>query len=246
MRYVFVLIGFFAAFATPAAQALEMPRPIAVVYRGEAGCEGCSEAVGEMLEKSKFRFKVIYAGPREAVQVNDETLEGAIVYAQPGGGDDTELALSKLGPGAVAAVRSFVARGGRYLGICMGAYLAGSPGFALIDGVPLQYWGRPGALVADYKGTVTPVVWGGKQRFVYYESGSTVVFRPTAKNVQVLASYPNKDVAVSITPFGRGKVALSGPHPEADKSWYESQGLVNPDGYKTDLGEDLIAAMMTP
>lgn len=244
MRYVFVLLGFFSAAAT--AEALEMPQPVAVVYRGEAGCEGCSEAVGEMLEKSKFRFKVVYAGPSEAVQVNDETLRAAIVYAQPGGGDDTELALSKLGPGAVAAVRSFVARGGRYLGICMGAYLAGSPGFALIDGTPLQYWGRPGALVADYKGTVTPVVWGGKQRFVYYESGSTVVFRPTAKNVEVLASYPNKDVAVSISPFGKGKVALSGPHPEADRSWYESQGLVNPDGYRTDLGEDLIAAMMTP
>lgn len=246
MRYVFVLLALVPAFGAESAAALEMPQPVAVVYRGEAGCDGCSEAVGEMLERSKFRFKVVYAGPREAVQVNDETLRGAIVYAQPGGGDDTELALSKLGPGAVAAVRAFVARGGRYLGICMGAYLAGSPGFSLIDGVPLQYWGRPGALVADYKGTVTPVLWGGRQRHVYYESGSTVVFRPTAKNVQVLASYPNKDVAVSVSPFGKGKVALSGPHPEADRIWYESQGLVNPDGYGTDLGEDLIAAMMTP
>ncbi|WP_276607478.1 hypothetical protein [Streptomyces sp. A1499] len=33
---------------------------------------------------------------------------------------------------------------------------------------------------------------------------------------------------------------MSGPHPEADESWYADKGLHNPDGIRLDLAHELI------
>jgi hypothetical protein len=49
---------------------------------------------------------------------------------------------------------------------------------------------------------------------------------------------------VLVTKYGEGKVGVSGPHPEADYSWYEDEGLENPDGYSTDMIYELITATM--
>ncbi len=82
--------------------------PLALVYRGPAGCQGCSEAVAAILETSKYQFRVEYVGPNEPLQLNAETLKHAILYAQPGGGDDVPHAAQSIGAEGLAAVRDFV------------------------------------------------------------------------------------------------------------------------------------------
>ena len=59
---------------------------IALVYRGPASVEGCPEAVAELLEESRWGFDVRYVGPREKVHLGQSALDGAALYAQPGGG----------------------------------------------------------------------------------------------------------------------------------------------------------------
>lgn len=218
--------------------------PLALVYRGPAGCQGCSEAVAAVLETSKYQFRVEYVGPNEPLQLNAETLKHAILYAQPGGGDDVPRAAQSIGAEGLAAVRDFVGNGGRYLGICMGAYLASDAGFGIVDGQAVSYVGRPGSLVEHDEDTVTPVYWRNEERWVYYQSGSTILFSSTAQGVDVLARYPNNDIAASVSSFGAGRVGLVGPHPEADASWYDAAGLVDPDGHTIELAQDLLAATM--
>ena len=61
--------------------------PKALVYRGPASCEGCPEAVAELLESSPLKFQVSFAGPTEDIDIDEHTLKGVQVYAHPGGGD---------------------------------------------------------------------------------------------------------------------------------------------------------------
>ncbi|WP_240498141.1 hypothetical protein [Williamsia sp. 1135] len=59
-------------------------------------------------------------------------------------------------------------------------------------------------------------------------------------NAEVLATYPNGIAAVMVAPYGQGKVGVSGPHPEADQSWYDEADLENPDRIRTDIAYELI------
>lgn len=58
----------------------------ALVYRGPASCEGCSESVGALLESSPTKINVTYVGPKEDVDITAQTLSQADIYAHPGGG----------------------------------------------------------------------------------------------------------------------------------------------------------------
>lgn len=214
-------------------------RPLALIYRGPAGCDGCSEAMAKVLAGSRYKFRVEYVGPKDK-PISADILSRAALYVQPGGGDDAVAAAKSIGKDSIGAVRDFVHRGGRYLGHCMGAYLAGSPGFELIAGSPESYVGRPGSLVKNEDDTVTPVIWRGKKRWVYFQDGTVL----PKNGATVLAVYPNHDIAAAVYSFGNGRVGLVGPHPEADQSWYDEFHLKDPDGLDVDLARDLLDSTM--
>lgn len=129
-----------------------------------------------------------------------------------------------------APLQGFVARGGHYLGFCLGAYLAGrSPGFALLPpgADATDEVARPGAEVASEADAVVRVDWtfvsGRTQRgrWLYFQDGAVVKGVEDGRDgARVLARYSrNGDVAASVTAYGRGRVALVGPHPEATQKW---------------------------
>lgn len=78
-----------AAIATAAAaggSASQQQQPRALVYRGPAACDGCPEAVAGLLASFPPRgFGVAFAGPGEAVDVDEASLAGVDVFAFPGG-----------------------------------------------------------------------------------------------------------------------------------------------------------------
>ncbi|WP_235980642.1 hypothetical protein [Streptomyces albidus (ex Kaewkla and Franco 2022)] len=131
--------------------------------------------------------------------------------------------------------------GGRYLGFCMGGYLAGrDPGFGLLPGDTGAYTATRGASVRTADDTVITVRWRGRQRHVYFQDGPYFALEKAADST-VLATYGNGRAAAVVVPYGAGKVGVVGPHPEADRSWYEDAGLTNPEGVRFDLGHDLVA-----
>ena len=115
-------------FGRMAAQAPSGPsgrRPVALVYRGPAACDGCAEAAANLLGRQRQHFVVRYIGPRERVQFSAQTLARAQLYVQPGGNDDLDQAWRQLleEPGFTPGlIPDFVRGGGRYLGLCMGGY----------------------------------------------------------------------------------------------------------------------------
>ncbi len=219
--------------------------PLALVYRGRAARpDGCSTAVAALLRSSPRRFDVRYVGPREDLPLTPHVLARAVLYAQPGGGE-LDRAYRHMRPYA-ATIREFVATGGRYLGFCLGGYLAGAtPGFGLLPGDTDQYIATRGATVVSTRDTLVRVRWRGHPRQLYFQDGPTFLLAPGATGAAVLARYPNDEIAALTVPFGAGIVGVVGPHPEATHDWYRDTGLVGPDGLDTDLGHDLIEAVMS-
>lgn len=222
-------------------------RPIALVYRGPAGCDGCSESVGAVLQSSKWNFDVRYVGPGEALQITAATLATATVYAQPGGDPSVDDAWTMMKADA-PAIAAFVQAGGHYLGFCEGGYLAGkTPGFALLPGDTDSYITSKGASVTTDIDTVIPIMWRGQTRTVYFQDGPQFILDPgatTTGGATVLATYTNGEIAALAAPYGAGKVGVTGPHPEADDTWYAAFHLTDPDGLDADLAHDLIDTVM--
>ncbi|MFJ6215196.1 BPL-N domain-containing protein [Streptomyces sp. NPDC092296] len=230
------------AFGTRSAPApITEGRPLALVYRGPASLPGCPEAVAALLAAGRWDLDVRYTGPREALPLSAESLAHASVYAQPGGGELSDAYRHLRRQRDV--IRDYVQGGGRYLGFCLGGYLAGAtPGFGLLPGDTDQYIASPGATVDHENDTLVEVEWRGRPRTLFFQDGPYFVLDEAA-DVKILASYPNGSPAALVTRFGAGLVGVVGPHPEATDDWYTDTGL--PVQHTRDLGLDLAGAVLT-
>ncbi len=222
-------------------------RALALVHRGPATLPGCPEAVASLLRESRPDLDVRYVGPREDLALTADVLAGAVLYAQPGGGT-LRRGWRKMRRHR-EELRGWVSGGGRYVGFCLGAYLAGeSPGFGLLPGDTDQYVATEGAQLDHTDDAVVAVDWGGRRRAVFAQDPTTFVLDERAgPDTTVLARYPNRAPAALVAPYGAGRVGVVGPHPEATADWFADAGLPVPadgggdgDGLARDLARDLV------
>jgi hypothetical protein len=215
------------------------PRPLALIYRGPAGCPGCAEAVAALLRRAPAPYRTEYCGPDEPLPLSAATLARASLYAQPGGGDDLDAAWMAMDPFA-DTLRRWIRDGGNYVGFCMGGFLAGSdPGFGILPGDSGDYISSSGATVHDEGDALVTVRWGNQERRIYFQGGPYFTVSNISK-ATVLATYTNGLIAAMVASYGDGRVGVTGPHPEAPRSWYREAGLTVPDPMPLDLGYDLV------
>lgn len=219
-----------------------MNPPLALVYRGKAASPGCPEAAARLLTRSPLGFRIAYVGEREQHRLTTDVLAQASLYVQPGGGElkPAWRHLRRYAP----AIQTYVAGGGRYLGFCLGGYLAGhAPGFALLEHDTDQYIATKRAEVRDERATTVEVTWGGQRRRLYFQDGC---FFTPGPHTEVVATYRNGRAAAVVSPYGAGRVAAVGPHPEATDDWFRDDDLPPATPPTVDLGLDLIARVMRP
>ncbi|OAA76605.1 biotin protein ligase [Akanthomyces lecanii RCEF 1005] len=229
-------------------------RPGAFVYRGPKDDPDLSKAVGELLESSPRKFTVKYVGPDD---ITADSLKSVKLFAFPGGPDVDDL-WEELEPVA-QDIRDFVANGGRYLGFCLGAYIAGhSPGLGLLPGgtqISAES-DEKDAQVKDDRDTMIQVNWSfssganagktAENRWVYFQEGSVVKNFVENGTSHVLARYSSTGhVAATLNKYGQGWVGTTGPHPEANQLWFDVVKLNATDGLQFDIGHDLIEATMS-
>ena len=148
---------------------------------------------------------------------NLATLKKYDMIAFPGGIGDASSYDKFFRRKAQNAVADYVANGGKYLGICMGAYWAGSHYFDILDGVDaVQYIKQPTANIKRSYGTVADIVWNDKPTNMYFYDGCAFV-GDTSK-FKTIARYDN-GVAMAII---QRNIALIGCHPESLEYWYEA------------------------
>ncbi len=220
---------------------------VAAVYRGRPGCSDCAEAAAELLQRALPRLKIVYVGPRETQPLNREILSQAQIYVQPGG-DESVREGAILMRRYASDIRYFVQQGGRYLGICMGGYLAGSnPGFELLqDSESERYVGSENSKVDDDSNTLVKMTWRNLSFPIFFQDGPFFFFRHDPNpGTQILARYAhNQAVAAMISTYGLGKVGVIGPHPEAPEAWYKQAHLDSSDTLHVEFGTELVRLLM--
>ena len=134
------------------------------------------------------------------------------------GGDGEATAFRSALKDNLNDVRGFMQRGGKYLGICMGAYWADAYYFNLLQGTRcVQYIKRPRADIRSSYGTVAAVNWQGQDKRLYFYDGPTYV----GGAFHTLASYANGDPMAVV----QGSVGLIGCHLESQQHWYSKKVL---------------------
>jgi glutamine amidotransferase-like uncharacterized protein len=136
----------------------------------------------------------------------------------PGG--NFEVMGKALQPATAANIRGAVNDGLNYLGICAGAFIAGdSPynGFNLTSGKHFGFYGP--SKDGLRKAAVSISIAGGSPMDHYWEDGPEL-----SGWGDVVAKYPDGTPAIAQGLVGKGRVLLTGVHPEAPDNWRD--GLV--------------------
>jgi glutamine amidotransferase-like uncharacterized protein len=138
------------------------------------------------------------------------------ILAFPGGIGDVDSYDKFFRRKVANAVAYHVERGGYYLGICMGAYWAGSHYFDILNDIePVQYIKRPKADVRRPYGTIANVEWLGRHESMFFYDGCALI--GDENKCKVIARYDNGDPMAII----QGRVGLIGCHPESEKFWFD-------------------------
>ena len=166
--------------------------------------------------QSHYNFKIFGKNELEKVFFDDVDM-----IAVPGGLGDASSFDSAFKHNA-RPVRDFIARGGRYLGICMGAYWAGSHYLDILQDVDaVQYITRPGTDTHRPHAKNLPVMWQDRYGMIepykmFFYDGCALVGDKT--KFRTMATYANGD-AMAIQ---QNNIGLIGCHPESEQFWYDS------------------------
>ena len=158
-----------------------------------------------------YQFKIFTKHSLES-----DFFDNVDMIAVPGGIGDAS-SYSSLFKENGTIVRNFVSRGGKYLGICMGAYWAGQHYLNILDGVePVQYITRPDACTRRPHAKHMPVTWGVERYNMFFYDGCALV--GDQRKFDTVARYSNGDPMAII----QDNIGLIGCHPESEPHWYDA------------------------
>lgn len=167
---------------------------------------GIMQALG-----NHYKFKLFSKN-----ELEDNFFDGVDVVAIPGGFGDSD-SYDNLFKHNSNRVRKFIEQGGRYLGICMGAYWAGKHYLNILNHVDaVQYIRRHNTCTRRPHAKDMPVTWQGEDCKMFFYDGCTLI--GDRRYFDTIATYSNGD-AMSII---QNRIGLIGCHPESEQFWYDS------------------------
>jgi hypothetical protein len=172
----------------------------------------CSVQSGNGIMKAlenKYHFKIFGKN-----RLEDNFFDNVDMIAVPGGFGDASTFDTAFKHNA-KRVHKFIDDGGKYLGICMGAYWAGKHYLNILnDADAVQYLKRP------YTDTHRPhaknieIEWQGEPMNMFWYDGCAIV--GNKRKFKTIATYANGDPMAII----QNNIGLIGCHPESEEFWY--------------------------
>lgn len=199
--------------------------PKALVYNGKGACkEDCAKAALDSARASGF--DPVYVGDQD---VDPSIFNQAAVWIHPGG--YAGVAMNSMASALKENLKKFIKNGGGYVGFCAGAFVATSRvGTSKVRGLGII----PGQTKLYGKGIrMIKTNWQGSERHLYWEGGP--FFRNMPDTVEHMAAYPNGLSGSVRTTFGKGRIWVTGLHPESPQWWKDESGYPDIDGDDTDL-----------
>lgn len=179
----------------------------------------CSVQSGNGIMKAledHYSFKIFTKHTVESDFFNDVD-----IVAIPGGIGDAD-SFEKLFQENGKRVEEFVNDGGRYLGICMGAYWAGKHYFNLLNRVDaVQYITQPNTDTRRPHAKAIKTEWLGKEERMFFYDGCALV---GPGYYDTVAKYANDDPMA----IYQDRIGLIGCHPESEVHWYEAYKYMRP------------------
>jgi len=179
------------------------------------------ECVNGMITALSPQYKIKVFDEREC---NTQSLKGIDMVVFPGGtGDATRGYDGFFRRKQANAIADYIEDGGRYLGICMGAYWAGSYYFDILKGVEtVQYIRRPRSEIKRSYETVATVIWEDQEEVMYFYDGCAFV--GDENKFKTIARYANGDPMAII----QNNIGLIGCHPESQRTWFTKKAYLKP------------------
>lgn len=191
-----------------------MKKPEAKIFVNHPECS--IESASGIYEALHSRFTVDFFGVDE---LSDKFLKNTDLVIFPGGIGDSDSFDYLLKPRR-DIINNFIASGGGYLGICMGAYWAGSLYFNIAKGIrPVQYIKRPRSEIRRSFSTTLNIDWNQEPKRMFFYDGCSLL--GDHSKFQTIATYSNGDPMAVI----QNKIGLIGCHPESMPSWYNKRYL---------------------
>jgi glutamine amidotransferase-like uncharacterized protein len=159
-----------------------------------------------------YRFKIFTRH-----KVERDFFDDVDCVAIPGGiGDASSFEYLLIDNGC--RIQEFVAQGGAYLGICMGAYWAGSNYFNILKHVDAeQYMTRTGTDTHRPHAKNISITWNNDPMNMFWYDGCSLVGDET--KFRTVARYAGNNDPMAII---QHRVGLIGCHPESTPHWYAS------------------------
>jgi glutamine amidotransferase-like uncharacterized protein len=172
-------------------------------------CNGVIKALG-----ANYNYKLFTKH-----EIEDDYFNDVDLVCLPGGVGDADT-YDHMFKYHEPSIRQYIEDGGRFLGICMGAYWADKHFLDIIDSVEAkQYIRRPNACTKRYYSKAVECNWqGDTDRFFFYDGPA---FIGNESKFETIARYANGEPAAII----QNKIGLIGPHLEAEEYWYSKPYL---------------------
>jgi Biotin-protein ligase, N terminal len=157
---------------------------------------------------SNYKFKIF---TRQEVEA--DFFDGVDMVCFPGGIGDAD-SFDYLFQYNGIAVKEFIQRGGKYLGICMGAYWAGKHYFDILNNIDaVQYITQPNTDTRRPHAKDIKVTWNGVSTTMFFYDGCALVGNG---KYDIIATYANGDAMAII----QNNIGCIGCHPESQLHWY--------------------------
>jgi Biotin-protein ligase, N terminal len=159
--------------------------------------------------QNDYNFKIFSINPLE-----DNFFDDVDIIAVPGGFGDAST-FDRAFKHSKARIQDFVSNGGKYLGICMGAYWAGKHYFDILNNVDaVQYITQPGTDTRRPHAKDIKITWNGVGTTMFFYDGCALVGNG---QYDIIASYANGDAMAII----QNNIGCIGCHPESEQFWYD-------------------------
>jgi glutamine amidotransferase-like uncharacterized protein len=159
--------------------------------------------------QNNYNFKIFGIN-----ELEDDFFDGVAMIAVPGGFGDA-ASFERAFKHNKLRVKKFVQNGGKYLGICMGAYWTGRHYFDILENVDaVQYITQPGTDTRRPHAKDIKITWNGADTTMFFYDGCALVGNG---QYDTIATYANGNPMAII----QKNIGLIGCHPEAESFWYD-------------------------
>ena len=190
-----------------------MAKLVMTIFVHHPQCElDCAYAMASVFEKA-FTIKMI-----TIAELNANTIADTAILAFGGGLGDADDFDNIFTLGHKLLIHKYLHDGGKYLGICMGAYWAGKHYFDILGDIDVvQYITTPDSEISTEFATIANVEWNGEPATMYFYDGCAFDYLGN----EIYWAYYQNGYPMAIQ---HNNVGVIGCHPVAKKWWHDDIG----------------------